>query len=96
MCELEKFLKLDVTGKEEGVTNEVAIPYWIDHAYLYPKLAQVAIRLFSIPASSSDIERLFSLTKDTTNGERSNTRAGLLKNLTHIYNESCIEKKSKR
>ena len=85
--ELDRFLN---QGFEE---NTDTISFWLDHAHHYPKLVQLALRLFSIPVASADVERLFSFTKETTSGKRSNTSAKLLEAICTIYNEERYKEK---
>ncbi|KIY42956.1 HAT dimerization, partial [Fistulina hepatica ATCC 64428] len=52
--EMERYLDSDPED-----ANDV-IAWWIEHRALYPYLHQMAIDYLSIPATSVDVERLFS------------------------------------
>ena len=46
------------------------LQWWIDHEADYPTLAKMAFDFFSIPAMSSECERVFSQSKKTITDER--------------------------
>ncbi|KIM55495.1 hypothetical protein SCLCIDRAFT_98428, partial [Scleroderma citrinum Foug A] len=52
--ELDRYLAADI----ESITN--ALKWWYDHQTTYPCLSRMAMDYLIIPATSVDVERLFS------------------------------------
>lgn len=65
--ELDAYMALDVQidGKAD------VLSFWKEHAKLFPTLSEIARDIFSIPASNTIIERLFSTSKITVTDRRS-------------------------
>jgi hypothetical protein len=55
--------------------------FWIEHKKSFPNLFRLALRLLSIPATTADIERFFSITGNINNKTRSNMSDELLEML---------------
>ena len=54
------------------------IQYWLLRRQQYPRLSQMALDLFSIPAMSSEPERIFSLTGQMVTAQRSRLKADII------------------
>jgi hypothetical protein len=54
------------------------IQYWLLRRRQYPRLSRMAIDLFSIPAMSSEPERIFSLTGQMVTAQRGRLKADLI------------------
>ena len=52
--EIDRYLSTDVEQADDP------IQWWYDHCAVYPKLSQMALNYLTIPATSVDVERLFS------------------------------------
>ncbi|KAM4067724.1 transposase-like protein [Hirsutella rhossiliensis] len=55
------------------------IQYWLLRRRQYPRLSRMAIDLFSIPAMSSEPERIFSLAGQMAAAQRGRLKADLIK-----------------
>ncbi len=55
--------------------------FWLEHKKSLPNLFRLALRLFSIPATTADIERFFSITGNTNSKTRANMSDELLEML---------------
>lgn len=56
-----------------AVSNPIA--YWVENRRRWPRLARMALGIFSIPAMSSDPERIFSLSGDMVSPKRNGLQA---------------------
>src|SRR6266511_4824963 len=54
------------------------IQYWLLRRRQYPRLSRMALDLFSIPAMSSEPERIFSLTGQMVTPQRSRLKADII------------------
>jgi hypothetical protein len=64
------------TGREppnSAVSNPIS--YWVENRRRWPRLARMALDIFSIPAMSSDPERIFSLSGDMVSPKRNALQA---------------------
>lgn len=62
--------------------------YW-KHAGRFKYLSQIALSLFCIPASSANIERIFSVAKDILSAKRNRMKSELFRrilSIRHNYN----------
>jgi hypothetical protein len=53
------------------------IQYWLLRRQQYPRLSRMGLDLFSIPAMSSELERIFSLTGQMVTAQRSRLQADI-------------------
>ena len=65
--ELDEFMAR--TNKADDKVND-PLQWWIEHEADYPTLAKMAFDFFSVPAMSSECERVFSQSKKTVTDER--------------------------
>ena len=55
--ELNKYLEQSIDTKLIG---DNPLSFWYEHRFAYPILSQLARSIFSIPASTANVERMFS------------------------------------
>ena len=60
------------------------LSYWREHKGRFPGLSTVAKEVFCIPASSGNIERLFSTATDIAAGKGNRTKGDLMENFVFI------------
>lgn len=65
-------------GRPRGLSGEDAVQYWLLRRRQYPRLSRMAINLFSVPAMSSEPERIFSLTGQIVSAQRGRLKADLI------------------
>uniref|UniRef100_A0A915EMD2 HAT C-terminal dimerisation domain-containing protein n=1 Tax=Ditylenchus dipsaci TaxID=166011 RepID=A0A915EMD2_9BILA len=68
------------------------IQFWVERSTAYPTLANIALNVLSIPASTAAVERFFSITSMHTAARKSRTGHALLKSRSILtYNSNLIE-----
>lgn len=55
---------------KKGLTNGAVIDWWRVYAEQFPRLSRMAVDVLSIPTSSAEIERVFSLSKLVITSQR--------------------------
>lgn len=58
--------------------------YWKQHAGRFKYLSTIALSLFCIPASSANIERVFSVAKDILSAKRNRMKSELFRRILFI------------
>lgn len=79
--ELEKYLIME---REKGDTDPVQ--FWTANQTMYPTLSKIALHYVSIPASTGDVERLFSTSGAIIRARRSRLLTGTLEKIL-MYRE---------
>ena len=70
--EIEDYLNYDCQLTDDDADDIDILRFWREHKASFPTLASIARRIFSIPATNTTIERLFSLSKNTVTERRTN------------------------
>jgi hypothetical protein len=71
-------------GEEVGMSLD-PLKFWADNATRWPILARLAARVLSIPATSSDCERLFSITGRIASSARASLASERIDKLTCLH-----------
>ena len=74
----DEYVEWVATGDQGDCLVDNPIQYWLLRRRQYPRLARMAIDLFSIPAMSSEPERIFSLTGQMVRAQRSRLKADVI------------------
>ena len=85
--ELDRYMGMVVIDKPQS-----ALGWWAskESRQAFPVLSAIATKYLTVPASTADVERLFSSTKIVTSGRRSNMSPQVLENLMLIKINSQI------
>ena len=70
--------KADRADPKSKLVRVRVLQYWKINALRFPVLAGMAKEIFSVPASSGSIERVFSTATDIMQAKRSRTKSDLL------------------
>jgi hypothetical protein len=80
--ELTTYLNESIIEQEDQ--NWSPLQYWKRNADRFKNLSEIALHLFCIPASSANIERVFSVAKDILSAKRNRMKSDLFRKILFI------------